>query len=73
MDIMPLSSSLPRQIIVLVRSSSTVGNVDVVVEGRIFGMRGVSLLSGEIFTFSIQCLNQFMVFRLGSLSHKTDP
>ena len=61
MDVVPLSISLPRWVIVPARSSSTAGVVDVVVRGRIFGMRGVLSLSGRIgrrgrfslFSFSI--------------------
>ena len=41
MDVVPLSISLPRHVIVPARSSSTAGVIDVVVGGRIFGMRGV--------------------------------
>ena len=37
MDMVPLSRSLPRQVIVAVGSSFTVGNVDIVVGGRVLG------------------------------------
>ena len=48
MDIVPLSSNLPRRIIVSVRLFFAVSVVDVVFREGVFGMRGISSSLGRI-------------------------